>query len=120
MPKLFAARRPFDYTDDVSLDQGQVFEILGRRNDEVLIRLGYCEPLTGKPKTSDCRLCSGKFLDEPSLNRHGRKRHPREERTPHQEDALMDTEEKRLAETAPLYLDKTKASQKGSGRQKRA
>lgn len=119
MPKLFAARRPFDYTDEVSLDQGQVFELQGRRNDEPLIRLGYCEALTGNPKTLDCRLCGGKFLDEPSLNRHGRKRHPVKERTPHQEDALIDAEEKRLVETAPLYLDKTQASRK-TGRAKRA
>ena len=113
MPKLHAARRPFDYTDGVSLDQGQVFTPRGLPNDEPLIRLGYCAPIDAKTKTFDCRLCGGKFVDEPSLNYHGRSRHPKNERNPVQEDAHIDAEEKRLAETAPLYLDKTKASRTG-------
>ena len=79
-------------------------------NDERLVRLGFCALIDAKTKTFQCRLCGGKFIDEPSLNLHGRNRHPRNERNPAQEDAHMDSEEKRLAETAPLYLDKTRAA----------
>ena len=121
MPKLYAARRPFDYTDGVSLDQGQVFKLTEQPNDEVLIRLGFCAEVDAKAKTFQCRLCGGKFTGEPSLNLHGRKRHPKRERDPVQEDAFMDKEDKRLAATAPLYMDKTKATAgEKPGRGKRA
>lgn len=106
MADLYYARRPFGY-GDVSLDMGQVVELGGFRNDEKLVRLGYLEKVEGKRPLKDCRLCPGKFVDEGSRERHGRRTHPDKPLSDFERERAAEREAKLLEDIAPLYLDKT-------------
>ncbi|KKN61705.1 hypothetical protein LCGC14_0519210 [marine sediment metagenome] len=67
------ATRPMGY-GNVDLDRGQVFRLVGLRNDKLLVDLDYCQPV----RTSDrypCRACGAAFMDLGSLEGHGRRRH---------------------------------------------
>lgn len=124
-PDLYYARRPFDYTDDIRLDQGQVTRLVGVVNDEPLVRLGYLgkrsdlhDLPTPLPR---CGRCGADFVAERFRDMHGDKRHrPRQtglDASPAgagvaYADESDDAEERRLEQEAPLYWDKTQASQR--------
>lgn len=103
------ARQPFDYVG-LALDQGQIVELVGAKNDAALIRLGYVIELEPRTTTYECAECGGKFTSIEARSAHGRKRHPDRDLTPDQEDEREEREERMLEQVAPLYLDKTKAA----------
>lgn len=121
--KLYYARRPFQYLDDVFVDQGQLVELAGVINDEKLTRLGYFEEASeGHTRhATPCGECGASFINDQLRDRHGTLRH----RTRESElglaamgaggmyaDSTGDAEERRLEQEAPLYLDKSEASQR--------
>lgn len=121
------ARWPMDYGfDNLTLDQGQVFELQNTPNDEKLIRLGYCAPLEKSAETYRCAECGGEFTGVTERTQHGRKRHKQRAvviERPYQPgdemhaqpvgmggDVDFEDEERRLIETTPLYLDQSAAA----------
>lgn len=129
------ARRPFTY-GDLNLDRGQITKLLGLRNDEKLLRLGFVEAVKGKPETWECGTCFEKFLEMEFRDAHVKRHHRAAETlelgvgTPvnpggtlsiQQDgrsigdvqgfvDKTGEREERLLNEVAPLYMDKTKAA----------
>lgn len=109
-------------------DQGQLLTLLGGARDEQLIRLGYVA-LAEKEAAhlrAQCGVCGAEFTNETMRDRHGRRRHRdrfgrdemdvAEGMATHMgaaaiRDTTGDAEERRLLAEAPLYLEKTKASQ---------
>lgn len=75
--KRYYAGRPFQYTDALDLDAGQVLELAGTKNDEKLVRLGHFKLVAGKPRLAECGECQALFIDEGYRDSHGRRRHPR-------------------------------------------
>lgn len=105
---LYWATRPFGYVG-LELDRGQIFEMTGARNDEKLVRLGYVQQYTGKANDLvECAVCGGRFIGHNERIQHHEKRHVA--RDPWAEDEMAEREERRLAEIAPLNLDKTAAT----------
>lgn len=103
------ARRPFGY-GSLALDRGQVFELTGARNDDKLLRLGYCEEWRGKKADAhECPACGAKFIGGNERAGHYERRHVRVELSPEEEDRRSDREESFLAEVAPIYMDKVAA-----------
>lgn len=107
--RRYMARQPFDYVG-LALDQGQIVELVGAKNDAALIRLGYVIELESRTTTYECAECGAAFTSIEARSAHGRKRHPDRDLTPDQEDEREEREERMLADVAPLYLDKTKAA----------
>jgi hypothetical protein len=112
------ARRPFGYAG-IDLDRGQLFALVGARNDEKLVRLGYCEKLERTLKDiNECGTCGSKFIDVGTRDGHVLTRHSQREDIEAVpagigeglEDKTGDRREAYLQEVAPLYLDKTTAS----------
>lgn len=117
-PKLasgvrYWARRTFQYTEQVPLDRGQVLTLIGAPNDEKLVRLGYVALLDSNQETYVCSDCGGEFVGLGERTGHARERHMATRYNPYEEDAHLDARERREQELAPLYLEKTAASQKG-------
>jgi len=113
LPKRVWARRHFDYAGR-ELDRGQVYELVGARNDEKLVRLGFVAEVERKAETWQCSECGAEFVGEAERQGHGQKRHRARVFTPDpdQEDQRAEREERLLDEVAPFYLDKTTASQR--------
>lgn len=122
-PRLYYARRPFGYTDDLWVDEGQVVELRGVLNDEKLTRLGYFGevPDAERGGVVRCGVCEAEFLTLRHRERHGDRRHRRPgsglDASPMgaggaYADDDGDADERRLEREAPLYLDKTEASQR--------
>jgi len=77
---LYFARRPFPYGPhpiEDFLDQHQVFKLNGQRNDEPLVRLGFCALLPPGAQIHACGHCQATFSSAMGLETHGVKRHPR-------------------------------------------
>jgi len=109
MAQKAIARRPFDYAGK-ALDRGQVFELVGSRNDEKLLRLRYVEEWKGKEKDlHECAACGALFIGGNEREGHYERRHVRVTLSPDEEDRRIDREERMLAEIAPLALDKVAA-----------
>jgi hypothetical protein len=120
-PERYYARRPFRYTAEITLDQGQVALLVGVRGDEPLVRLGYFGKLTDEDAKGlvQCGVCGAEFVQARFRELHGDRRHrPRpDEQALHGAgygfaDASGDAEERRLEREAPLYLDQTEASRR--------
>jgi len=107
MAKKYWARRPFTYAGQ-ELDRGQITELVGARNDEKLVRLGYFAPVERKAKTFQCAICGAEFIGPAERTHHGDKRHSGKVLTPEEEDRQAEREERLMEELAPLYLDKAK------------
>lgn len=109
----YVARWPMDYgvKATVSLDAGQVFTLEGARNDEKLLRLGYCRPMERGETTYACGECGAEFIGVAERTAHGQKRHRGYELTPAQEDEEAEREERRLLATSPLYVGNAAAAQ---------
>jgi len=100
------ARRPFQYGNR-QLDRGQVFELGGARNDERLLRLGYCEAWKGKRnELHECAACGALFVGGNEREGHYERKHVRVELSPEEEDRRIDREERYLNEVAPVYVEK--------------
>lgn len=110
--QTFRARWSFQY-DDFSLDEGQVFQSQGARNDEKLLRLGYMEMVTGKIETHQCGQCGAKFTSIQERTRHGDKRHKVRDNSPDAYDDREERELERLAKDSPLFIEKSLASARG-------
>ena len=109
----FVARRTFGYSRQ-ELDVGQVITLAGAPNDEKLVRLGYLVELDPRAETHRCAECGQDFSTFGARDAHGSRRHrPRAAMDPLEEDAAAEREERVLDREAPLYLEKTLASQKG-------
>jgi hypothetical protein len=122
-PDLYYARRPFGYTDDLYVDQGQVVELAGAINDEKLTRLGYFEKLPEEQRDVlvTCGECGQRFLSPHFRDRHGDRQHRNRgrgfEASPsgaggYYADDEGEAEERRLEQEAPLYIEKSEASQR--------
>lgn len=103
------AKRPIGYNGQ-DIDRGQVFDLVGARNDEKLVRLGYLEMWTGKPKDlHECAACGAQFIGGNERQGHYERRHLRV-LTPEEEDARAERDERFLNEVAPLRMEMTEAS----------
>lgn len=111
----------------VDYDRGELLTLMGGMRDTRLIELGYVELVAKEAQhlQARCGECGKDFITEYMRDQHGRRRH----RTRFGEDldvmegmathmgaaAVRDTtgdrEERQLMAEAPLYLEKTKASQ---------
>lgn len=116
--KLYWARRPLPGygRDNKPYDQGEMLKLQGTPNDERMLRLGYIEEFQPPRKTwkpAQCGKCGRKFQSEGFRDQHGRNAHRRRALNPIQEDERAEKQERRLNETAPLYLDRTQAAQRG-------
>jgi hypothetical protein len=119
-PDLYYARRPFQYLDDLFVDQGQVVELAGVVNDEVLTRLGYFDRVQVHLRAlTQCGECGASFISDQMRDRHGRLRHGTRERSLEMRaagaggmyaDTAGEAEERRLEQEAPLYLDKSQGN----------
>ena len=71
------ARKPFNYNGE-ELQRGQVFEMVGARNDEKLLGLDYCQEVNKKVKVLDCN-CGYSFVGQDCYNYHlASEKHPKE------------------------------------------
>jgi len=107
MTKKYWARRPFTYAGQ-ELDRGQITELVGARNDEKLVRLGYFAPVEKKIKTYRCSECGAEFIGLAERTYHGDKCHSGKVLTPEEEDKMAEREERLMEKIAPLNLDKAK------------
>jgi len=107
MARRYWARRPFNYAKE-ELDRGQIVELVGARNDEKLVRLGYFAPVEKKAETYQCAVCGAEFIGLTERDYHGKKRHSNKKLTPEEEDRQAEKEERMMEELAPLNLDKAK------------
>ncbi len=73
------ARVPFTY-DRLDVERGEVFELIGARNDEKLTRLRYVVELKTKEKIRKCDDCGKEFVDF-GFYGHRTKQHKREDPT---------------------------------------
>jgi hypothetical protein len=132
---LYAVRRAFPSYAGLPADTGAVFPLGGHPGDEKLLRLGFVEPVQGSPKLATCGVCGTKFLSGKYREAHGDRRHAPAPEPPvvgelgHALEGLGysptgiagaivpdltgDAEERRLNQDAPIYWEKTAASQKG-------
>jgi hypothetical protein len=130
---LYAVRRAFPHYAGIPADTGAVFPLGGFVNDEKLLRLGFLEKVDGTPKLAQCGACGTKFLSGRYRTAHGDRRHAPEPLVAGDlgsaleglgysptgiEGAIVpdltgDAEERRLNHEAPIYWEKTAASQKG-------
>lgn len=139
---LHRIRRPGDWNyNGIPADEGRIFPLEQQPNDEKLIRLGYLEPLPGKKELTtflQCGECGGYFESEQARQAHGDRQHRRRAYTPAIPDNMQfagqlpsysatgvppgliipdtegDNEDQENDRRAPLYLDKTLASQQGA------
>jgi len=68
------ATRPMVY-GGTHLDSRQVTELLGLRNDELLLDMGRLVPVSDGAELKECGKCGAEFLDESARRIHGNKRH---------------------------------------------
>lgn len=135
--ELYAVRRPFDRYGELFGDRGAVFPLAGAVQDERLVRLGYLELVIGKQDIVECGECGQRFISGQFRDAHGDKRHRRYEEpldvaaggAPALDnfdqysptgisgtmlsDVTGDREEQMLEREAPIYWEKTAASQRG-------
>jgi len=117
--KFAAKRGGFQYAGR-DIDRGQVFELVGARNDEKLERLGFIAKVKKTDRLSECGGCQTLFTSDGERDSHFKHRHTArpwespEERTL-REEKHAEREEKIANETAPLRLDRTKAILSGKG-----
>jgi len=104
MAKKYWARRPFTYAGQ-ELDRGQITELIGARNDEKLVRLGYFAPVEKKAETFQCAVCGAEFVGYAEREYHGNKRHSDKVLTPEEEDRRLEREEKLMEQLAPLNVE---------------
>jgi hypothetical protein len=95
------ARWPMTYNGQ-ELDRGQAFRVIGARNDEKLVRLGYIAELAPVAELYECGVCGARFIGLGERQGHGDKRHSPVPRTPEEEEARQEREERLLLETSPL------------------
>lgn len=110
----------WSYGDRGAIEHGEVFQLMGLRGDEKLVRLGYVTVFDGRvmPKPISCRLCAKTFTSVGTMSAdrcrtiHGEKAHiePARRPTPMEEDAHADKLDRKVETETPLYLDKTTAS----------
>jgi len=103
MAKRYWARRPFTYAGQ-ELDRGQITELVGARNDEKLVRLGYFAPVERKAEIYRCALCGAEFISYAEREYHGNKQHSGKVLTPEEEDRRLEREERLMEELAPLNV----------------
>lgn len=101
MAQKFWAKRPFDYNGQ-SLDRGQVFEMVGARLDEKLVRLGYVAELAKKTQLHECANCGAQFVGLGERQGHYEERHIQHFLSPEEEDARWERKEKMLETVAPI------------------
>ncbi len=71
------ARRPFTY-NGIILQQGEVFELIGAKNDEKLLSMGHCDRVSKKTEVLDC-TCGKSYVGEGCYRNHQRSPvHPKE------------------------------------------
>lgn len=103
----FWATRPFGYAGQ-NLSRGQIVELVGAKNDEKLVRLGYFEEWTGKPNEEVvCPEGGERFIDRRTFEAHYEREHlgRRGKLDPYSEDEMEQREERMLAEVAPLKVE---------------
>lgn len=105
------ARWPIGYGDR-QLDRGQIFALQGLPNDEKLLRIGYVAELPAGADVSRCLDCGEEFASSEERNAHARDRHSGRVIPVEREAEVQARREQHLLQVAPLYLDKTAASQK--------
>lgn len=116
------ARRPFDYGTK-SLARGEVFELQGARNDEVLLRLRYVERVEKGARLHQHGASGRKFIEAGFLEAFGREEAHKERLRVEESfspdgqpygvvDTTGDAEEARLEREAPLALENTRASRR--------
>lgn len=104
----YFCRWPLTYLG-AELDWGQIFKLAKAPNDAKLIRLGYIKEFD--PREYDrttCPSCGADFTGHNAKIDHVRARH--KHMTEEQEDKHVDSLEKKLMQTSPLYLENSIAS----------
>lgn len=95
------ARRPYGYNGQ-ELDRGQVFTLVGAKNDGRLEVLGLLAEVPANADLYVCSECGGEFVTEAWRRTHGDKRHPGRVLTDRDMDRLLDREAEILDREEPL------------------
>ena len=112
------ARRPFQY-GPLALAQGEVFELMGAPNDEVLLRLRFVQEVVKSNRLHEHGTTGRKFIEAGYLDAFGRAHDRAQEDLSIAEagmglhgfvDTTGEAELRRLNQEAPLDLEKTRAS----------
>ena len=106
---LYTSLRPMDYAGS-KLDRGQVFTLIGARNDEKLVRLRYIREIGHHDQLYTCSTCGAQFVHLGGRDEHGKNSHRARELTPGEEDERSDKLDVRLTKEAPLALENSAAS----------
>ncbi len=70
------ALREFVYDDETgTVDQGQVIELRGHRNDGKLLKVRYLAPCHPGDELVQCGACGKYFVDDAARESHGDRRH---------------------------------------------
>ena len=62
------SKKHFTYNGE-ELEQGQCFELIGARNDQKLLGLNFCEPVSRRTEVLNCG-CGKSFVGERQLRVH--------------------------------------------------
>ena len=105
--KRVFARWQFQYTNDLYVHRHQVFELVGARNDEKMLKMGYMELMKPGQRTFQAPNGGPHFISEEARDEYERERRRKEVRAglpedPVEEDARQARREKRLMEESPL------------------
>jgi hypothetical protein len=73
LDELVFARIPMPGYNGTPKDRGEVFKLVGARNDEKLIGLRYVLPFDPKQPTKQCDKCGRKFVSEDFYIKHKKK-----------------------------------------------
>lgn len=72
----YQALSPFTYDGDSGLlVRGQVFDLKGHENDQLLVGMDYIRPVAPGTELLECGECGGLFLTEYAREQHGRHFH---------------------------------------------
>jgi hypothetical protein len=103
------ARQAFDYSSNIILDCGQIFDAPNEVNTEKLERHEFIVPFKRGTETFQCSECGAEFWGELERRRHFEKRHVARNLTPAEEDAERERERRWMNQVAPLRIEQAPA-----------
>ena len=81
MADRYFAYRAMQYSDDLYLEQGQVMQLAGLKNDAKLVSTGLLVPLRAQATVMTCTACGREYTKQKHLNSHIKRAHMQPEPT---------------------------------------